>query len=144
MNFESLFSEWEKDADIDKTDLANEALKIPKLHHKYYRLLVTEKSRLKKLESEYKKLRLEKTEFFTQGHDDETRTKGWKLPAKGIIIKSDIPMYLDADQDLIDVSLQIGIQQEKVEFLESIIKTLNNRGYIIKTAVEFIRFTMGG
>lgn len=144
MNFESLFSEWEKDADIDKTDLANEALKIPKLHHKYYRLLVTEKSRLKKLESEYKKLRLEKTEFFTQGHDDETRTKGWKLPAKGIIIKSDIPMYLDADQDLIDVSLQIGIQQEKVEFLESIIKTLNNRGYIIKTAVDFIRFTMGG
>lgn len=144
MNFESLFSEWEKDAEIDKTDLANEALKIPKLHHKYYRLLVTEKSRLKKLESEYKKLRLEKTEFFTQGHDDETRAKGWKLPAKGIIIKSDIPMYLDADQDLIDVSLQIGIQQEKVEFLESIIKTLNNRGYIIKTAVEFIRFTMGG
>lgn len=144
MNFESLFSEWEKDAEIDKTDLANEALKIPKLHHKYYRLLVTEKSRLKKLESEYKKLRLEKTEFFTQGHDDETRSKGWKLPAKGIIIKSDIPMYLDADQDLIDVSLQIGIQQEKVEFLESIIKTLNNRGYIIKTAVEFIRFTMGG
>jgi hypothetical protein len=144
MNFESLFSEWEKDADIDKTDLANEALKIPKLHHKYYRLLVTEKSRLKKLESEYKKLRLEKTEFFTQGHDDETRAKGWKLPAKGIIIKSDIPMYLDADQDLIDISLQIGIQQEKVEFLDSIIKTLNNRGYIIKTAVEFIRFTMGG
>ncbi len=144
MNFESLFSEWEKDAEIDKTDLANEALKIPKLHHKYYKLLVTEKSRLKKLESDYKKLRLEKTEFFTQGHDDETRTKGWKLPAKGIIIKSDIPMYLDADSDLIELSLQIGIQLEKVEFLESIIKTLNNRGYIIKTAVDFIRFTMGG
>ena len=53
-------------------------------------------------------------------------------------------MYLDADPDLIEISLQIGVQLEKVEFLESIIKTLNNRGYIIKTAVEFIRFTMGG
>ena len=144
MNFESLFSEWEKDAEIDKTDLANEALKIPKLHHKYYRLLVTEKSRLKKLESDYKKLKLEKTEFFIQGHDEETREKGWKLPAKGIILKADIPMYLEADQDLIDLSLQIGIQFEKVEFLESVIKTLNNRGYNIKTAVDFIRFTMGG
>lgn len=144
MNFESLFSEWEKDAEIDKTDLANEALKIPKLHHKYYRLLVTEKSRLKKLESDYKKLKLEKTEFFIQGHDEETRKKGWKLPAKGIILKADIPMYLEADQDLIDLSLQIGIQFEKVEFLESVIKTLNNRGYNIKTAVDFIRFTMGG
>jgi len=144
MNFESLFSEWEKDAEIDKTDLANEALKIPKLHHKYYKLLVTEKSRLKRIEADYKKLRLEKTEFFTQGHDEETRAKGWKLPAKGVIIKADIPMYLDADPDLIEISLQIGVQLEKVEFLESIIKTLNNRGYIIKTAVEFIRFTMGG
>jgi len=144
MNFESLFSEWEKDAEIDKTDLANEALKIPKLHHKYYRLLVTEKSRLKRIEADYKKLRLEKTEFFTQGHDEETRAKGWKLPAKGVIIKADIPMYLDADPDLIEISLQIGVQLEKVEFLESIIKTLNNRGYIIKTAVDFVRFTMGG
>lgn len=144
MNFESLFSEWEKDAEIDKTRLDDESLKIPKLHHKYYRYLVAEKSRLKKLEAEYKKLRLEKTEFLAQGHDEETKAKGWKLPPRGIVLKADIPMYLEADQDIIDMSLQIGVQQEKVEFLESIIKTLNNRGYNIKTAVDFIRFTMGG
>lgn len=144
MNFESLFSEWEKDAEIDKTRLDDESLKIPKLHHKYYRYLVAEKSRLKKLEAEYKKLRLEKTEFLVQGHDEETKAKSWKLPPRGIVLKADIPMYLEADQDIIDMSLQIGVQQEKVEFLESIIKTLNNRGYNIKTAVDFIRFTMGG
>ena len=31
----------------------------------------------------------------------------------------------------------------KVEFLESIIKSLNTRGYNIKSAIDFLRFTMG-
>jgi hypothetical protein len=34
MKFEELFNEWEKDSSIDKTELADEALRIPKLHHK--------------------------------------------------------------------------------------------------------------
>lgn len=143
LNFEELFNEWDKDSEIDKTRLDDESLRIPKLHHKYYRLFVTEKSRLRHLDGEMKKLKLEKIEFYSQGHNDETRAKGWKLPAKGVIIKSDVPMYVEADQDVIDLSLKIGVQQEKIEFLESIIKTLNNRGYNINTAVNFIKFVNG-
>lgn len=143
LNFEELFNEWDKDSDLDKTRLDDESLKIPKLHHKYYRLFIAEKSKLRRLEGEMKKLRLEKTEFYSQGHNDETKAKGWKLPAKGIIIKADVPMYVEADADVIDLSLKVGIQQEKIEFLESIIKTLNNRGYNINTAVNFIKFVNG-
>lgn len=143
VNFEELFTEWEKDSTIDKTKLDDESLRITKLHHKYYKFFVTEKSKFRQLENELKKLKFEKTEFYTQGHNEETRAKGWKLPAKGIIIKSDVPMYVEADPDIINISLKIGIQQEKIEFLESIIKSLNNRGYNIKTAVEFIKFMNG-
>jgi len=143
VNFEELFNEWEKDSNIDKTKLDDESLRITKLHHKYYKFFIAEKSKLRHLEGELKKLRLDKTEFYTQGHNEETKAKGWKLPAKGIIIKSDVPMYVEADQDIIDLTLKIGIQQEKIEFLESIIKSLNNRGYNIKTAVEFIKFMNG-
>lgn len=143
MNFEELFAEWEKDSTIDKTKLDDESLRVTKLHHKYYKFFVTEKSKLRQLENELKKLKLEKTEFYTQGHNEETRVKGWKLPAKGIIIKSDVSMYVEADLDIINITLKIGIQQEKIEFLESIIKSLNNRGYNIKTAVEFIKFMNG-
>ena len=143
VNFEELFNEWDKDSELDKTRLDDESLKIPKLHHKYYRLFVVEKSKLRQLEGEMKKLKLEKNEFYSQGHNDETRAKGWRLPAKGIIIKNDVPIYVEADTDVIDLSLKIGVQQEKIEFLESIIKTLNNRGYNIKTAVQFIKFVNG-
>jgi len=88
-------------------------------------------------------LKLDKYEFFTQGPDEETQQKGWKLPAKGLILKADIPMYMDADEDIIKLSLKIGVQQEKIELLESIIKTLINRGYNIKTALDWQRFING-
>ena len=91
-----------------------------------------------------KKLKLDKYEFYTQGHTEETKEKGWELPAKGMILKSDIPMYIDADPDIIKLSLKIGLQSEKIELLESIIKNVSNRGYAIKTAVDFLRWSSGG
>jgi hypothetical protein len=60
-----------------------------------------------------------------------------------MILKPDIPMYIEADKDIVELSLKIGGQQEKVEFLESIIKSFQTRGYIIKNAIEFLRFQTG-
>ena len=60
-----------------------------------------------------------------------------------MILKADIPMYIDADEDIIRMNLKIGLQMEKIELLESIIKTIMNRGYLIKTAVDWTKFTMG-
>jgi hypothetical protein len=144
MKFEDIFEQWNIDSSIDKTELADESLKIPKLHHKYYLMLVAEKSSLKKLESQLKELKLSKYEFYSQGHTEETKQLGWKLPARGMILKADIPMYMEADKDIIDLSLKIGMQQEKVDFLESIIKSFQTRGYIVKNAIDFMRFSMGG
>lgn len=143
MTFEKLFEEWKVDSEVDKTDLATESLKIPKLHHKYYMMFAAERAMLRKLEAQMKVLKLEKYEFYSQGHTKETKEKGWELPPRGIILKADIPMYLEGDKDIIDLSLKIGMQQEKIEFLESVIKSLNNRGYIIKNAIDFVKFTMG-
>lgn len=142
MKIEDLFEEWKKDSEIDKTELGDEALKIPKLHHKYFQYYINEKMLLRKYESEFKRLKLDKYEFYTQGPNEETPSN-WKLPPRGMILKSDIPMYMDSDKEIIDMSLKIGFQQEKIEFLDSILKSLNNRGYNIKTAVDWIKFTNG-
>lgn len=144
MKFEDIFASWEKDSTIDRTELADESLKIPKLHHKYYSIYVAEKASLRKLESDMKKLKLDKYEFYTLGPNEETKDRGWRLPARGMILKADIPMYMESDQDMIDLSLKIGMQQEKVELLESIIKSLQTRGYLIKNAIDFTKFSMGG
>ena len=143
MKLEEIYDLWESDSKIDKTELAGESLKIPQLHHKYYKIYSNERLVLKKLNAEYKQLRLAKFEFFTQGPNEETDEKGWELPAAGRVLKADVQNYIDADKDIINLSLKIGLQEEKVDFLESIIRTLNNRGYNIHTALEFIKFTNG-
>lgn len=60
-----------------------------------------------------------------------------------MILKGDLPMYLDADQDVVNLSLKIGYQQEKLELLDSIIKTIMNRNFIIRNAIDWQKFTMG-
>jgi hypothetical protein len=143
MKFEDIYIEWEQDSNIDISELDHESLKIPKLHHKYYTIFVVEKNILRKYESEMKKLKLVKFEFYGQGPSIEQKNKGWKLPPKGNVIRADIPMYLDADDDMIELSLRIGIQQEKIEFLDSIIKSLNVRNFNIKNSIDFIKWKSG-
>jgi len=143
MNLDEIMSEWKTDSEIDVTELAYESIKIAKLHQKYYEYLIKEKLLFKKNESDLKLLRLEKYEFYTQGHNEETLKKGWELPSKGMVIKSEIPMYLEGDKDIINLNLKISYQQEKIDLLQSIIKSLNNRGYNIKSAIDWIKFTSG-
>ena len=144
MNIDDILNLWQEDVKIDRTELGDEALNIPKLHHKYYEIYVKERLTLRKFEAELKQLKLDKYEFLTQGPNEETKDKGWRLPAKGMILKGDIPMYIEADQDIINLSLKIGLQQEKIELLDSIIKSIMNRNFVIKNAIDWNRFTMGG
>ena len=115
MNIDDIMSEWKTDSVIDVTELAEESIKIAKLHQKYYEHLIREKLLFKKSESNLKVLKLEKYEFYTQGHNEETLKKEWNLPAKGMIIKSEMPMYLEGDMDIINLNLKISYQQEKID-----------------------------
>jgi hypothetical protein len=142
MNVDEIFELWEADSQIDKTELGEEATKIPKLHHKYYQIFLKERLVLRKFESDLKQLKLDKYEFFTQGPNEDT-PKEWRLPPRGMILKGDIPMYMDADQDVINMTLKVGLQQEKVDLLDSIIKTIINRNFIIRNAIDWNKFTMG-
>ena len=144
MTIEEIMELWESDSKIDRLELEKEVLKIASLHNKYYRIFVEERMRLRGLEAKMKQLKLDKYEFLTQGPNEESLAKGWSLPAKGMILKAEIPMYLEADRDIIELSLKIGMQQEKIEFLESIIKSFVNRGFNIKTAIDIRKFENGG
>jgi len=150
LKIDDVYKEYEKDSVIDQTDLHNESLNIPMLHAKYYRLFSHEKMVLRRLEADLKLLKKAKYEFYSQGPSKEQVDAGWELPARGLILKADIPMYLDADKDIIDLSLKIGLQQEKVEFLESVTRGLvNSKGFsaratIIKNAIDFMKWTQGG
>ena len=143
MKLEDIFAEWEQDSHIDRSELGAEALRIPKLHHKYFKIFTNERLVLRKYESELKQLKLAKHEFFTMGPTEETHALGWKLPPQGKILRSDVNNYIEADSDVVNLTLKIGIQQEKIGLLESIIKSFTNRGFNIKAAIDFEKFKVG-
>lgn len=143
MKLEQIFEMWHQDSKIDHTELSHEALRIPQLHHKYFQVYSHERLVLRKYEAELKRLKLDKYEFYTQGPTPETHAKGWQLPPIGKIIKSDVGQYVDSDKDIIELTLKVGVQQEKIELLDSIIRSLNNRGYLIKSAIDFEKFKVG-
>lgn len=143
MKLEDILKEWDIDSEIDLTDLNNTARHVQKLHAKYLRLHAIEKVKLKKLQAEMRTFRLQKYEHYTQGPSPETRD--WKLPAAGRILKNEAKdWYIDADQDINNKQMIIDIQQEKVDALESIMKMIQNRGFLINTITNFTKWTEGG
>lgn len=144
MTLDEIFDEWSKDSQLDKAEIGNAALEIAKLHNKYYQFLSRERLLLKKMESQTKELKLEKYEFYTDGPTQEQIAKGWKLPAKGKILKAQINDYLDADSEIINANLKLSYQSEKVETLNSILKTISTMGFHIKSYIDWERFKVGG
>lgn len=142
MKLEEIESLWEQDSKIDRTDLDNESLKIPTLHGKYYKIYLREKVQLKAEEQEYKTFYKLKHEYYTgKLSKEELDQYGWE-PFQ-FVLKNDLQVYIDADKDVAERLLKLQVQREKVDLLESIIKTLNGRGFLIKNAIDFIRFTSG-
>mgnify|MGYP006269045023 CR=1 FL=1 len=143
MKLDEILDMWSQDCDIDRTELGQEALKIPKLHSKYLRHYTEERLILRKLEEEKRELIKMKHDYY-RGimPEEDLKANGWE-PFQLNVLKSDVPMHIDADQDVIKINLRMAMQSEKVDALESIIKSISNRGYLIKSAVDYEKFKVG-
>lgn len=142
MKLEEIEALWEQDVKIDRTDLDTESLKIPSLHQKYYKLYLREKVQLKAEEQAYKQFYKLKHEYYT-GKLSKTELDEYGWEPFQFVLKNDLQVYMEADKEIAERLLKMSVQKEKVQFLEDIIKTLNTRGFLIKNAIEFIRFTSG-
>ena len=143
MKLEEIQSHWEKDSVIDRSELGEESLKIPQLHSKYYKIYSEERMSLRKLEYQYNHLKKLKSSYYNGSmSEEELNEHGWE-PNPLKILKSDIPMYIESDSDVITLQTKIDMQQEKVEFVESIIKSFTTRGYQIKSAIDWEKFKVG-
>jgi hypothetical protein len=57
--------------------------------------------------------------------------------------EEEVKAAIKADPNLIKASLKIGLLNEKISFLEDIIKSLVNRGFQIKSAIDWEKFKVG-
>ena len=143
MKFEEIQKLWSGDCEIDETELSQESVKIPQLHNKYLIIFHDERLRLRTMKFDHSKLLKVKREYFS-GRMDETELEAYDWePFQYKLLKADVQEHIDADDDIIEGKKKISLQEEKVEYLESVVKSLSTRGYLIKNAIDWKRFTEG-
>ena len=131
----------EKDAHIDMDNLHTESTNIPLLHAKYFEIYNNVILLKKKAEQQRKNIRHERYEYFTGKADPEVYVED-PFPKK-IRDKDTLQKYLDADQKLSQISLKVEYYETILNYLESILKVIQNRTYQIKNAIEFLKFQAG-
>jgi hypothetical protein len=132
---------WEEDAKIDMDNLHTESTNIPSLHAKYFDIYNNIVLLKKKAEQQKKNIRHERYEYFTGKADPEVYIEN-PFPKK-IRDKDTLQKYLDADEKLSQVCLKIDYYETILNYLESILKVIQNRTYQIKNAIEFLKFQAG-
>jgi hypothetical protein len=132
---------WEEDSKIDADNLHTESLNIPILHSKYFDLYNNIILLKKKAEQQKKNIRHDRYEYYTGKADPDVYVEN-PFPKK-IRDKETLQKYLDADEKLSQVCLKIDYYDTMLNYIESILKMIQNRTYQIKNAIEFVRFTAG-
>lgn len=141
MKLDEIQELWTEDCNWKDDLLDEELLKIPQLHTKYYKIFSQERLLLKKLEADKARLTGEKWDYYLgEMAQEDLEEKGWE-PFLKKVLKADVSRYLEADNDLINLNIKLAYQKEKVDFLDSIIKSLSARGFNIKGAIEWRKFT---
>jgi|TARA_B110000977_G_scaffold52076_1_gene70795 hypothetical protein len=134
---------WASDSPIDETNLLGESKRIPSLHSKYYNLYYREVLRVKKLKAEYKELEMDKRNWYDGSMaEEDLREKGWK-PFQRKVIRNDLDKHIQADKDVIKLSLTIDFHTANANYLEDIIKTIHSRNFVVKNMIDILKFQSG-
>ena len=144
MKLEEILDNWEKDAPIDQSKLGAYSLGSAKLHSKYIRMLSEEKMQLAAVKAKLNALYLQKLNYYTSKMTDEERKElGWPInPLR--INRAEAGDYIQGDSDYIKQVMRLAMQQEKVDSLDSILKNISVRQFMIKNTIDYMRLMNGG
>ena len=140
MDLEQLQDLAEKDLKINDTELDLESLKTPQLHNEYLKFLNKWKLLQTKANTDYYKLRKEKWEYYTGKAPQQVYAE---KPFNLKILKTDLDKYMEADDELVKYKQKVEYIQTVIDFLDSTIKQISNRGFQIKNAIDWRKFTSG-
>lgn len=137
---ESILSEIDRDSQLDETRLDFELLRIPQIHSRYLNQYTRQSIALRRLQGEYDALKKSRSHFYLGKASDEEYLKE-RNDFK--VLKTDLDMYLSADAKMIAKSTELLEQKLVVETIEKFLNSLRQRGFELRTAVDYIKFKAG-
>ena len=120
---------------LDTESLKNQEIKANYLDHKSrYELL------LYKAKGDYKRMYREKWEYYGGKADAKVYVS---KPFDLKVLKTDLAMYITSDEEVIKLMNKIGYLEIVIKYIDGVIKSIDNRGWDIKNAIEWRKFEAG-
>lgn len=144
MNIDQILNEWDTDATIDDTHLDHASIDTAKLHSKYLSILIKNKLKTAKYETDYNILRHKKSRYYRGEMDrDELAEMGWTQYQGIRPTNSALEEILLGDKDINDMNLKLQYLKTSTDLLESIMSQLKSRDFQISNAIKWKTFING-
>ena len=140
MNLDELKLQVEKDLKVDDEHLDTESLKNQEIKAKYLDVKSKYELLLFKAKGDYKRIYREKWEYYGGKADAKVYVS---KPFDIKVLKTDLSVYITSDEDIIDAENKIGYLETVVDYIKGVIKSVDNRGWDIKNAIEWKKFEAG-
>ncbi|NBR24727.1 MAG: hypothetical protein EBU08_13340 [Micrococcales bacterium] len=143
MKLTDIISSWTNDSAVDDLNLDLEGAKISKLHSKYIALLSSERSNLRSLNLKRRKLLRMLREYYTGASTQEDLEEMNRNAFPQRILKTEVGTYIEGDDLLLELDTKIALQEEKMEVLMEIMKSINGRNFVIKSMIDWKKLMLG-
>ena len=143
MKLEEIQELWDRDREIDITELATESIRIPQIHDKYLKIYIDEKIKLRKLQLNLAKISKMKSDYYSGRMSQEELDRLEWQPFLVKVLKGEVNSYVESDDDIIKLKETIALMEEKINYIDSVIRMINNRGFQIKSAIDWIKYKDG-
>ena len=140
MDLETLQKQVDVDLKIDDTELDLESIRTPQLHNKYLKQFTKYSLQYKKAKDDYDGLYKFKWEYYT---GKSTMEIYQAEPFDLKILKSDVHIYLNADEELQKLGQRTEYLNVVVVYIERVLKEINNRNWNIRNTIEWKKFLHG-
>ena len=142
MTLSEIQSQVRKDLKINDLELDIESLRIPSLHSKYLPLLTEHSLLLKKTQGDYAVLKRNKWIYYTGKASEEVYKEKGDFPLK-LKTKDEERTFIEADEEVRELKGKVEYYETVVEYLQEVVKSISNRSFQIKNAIEWRKFEAG-
>ena len=95
---------------------------------------------LAKAETDYSQLKRAKWEYYTGKADASVYAE---KPFDLKVLRTDVDKYIESDDELIKAKQKKEYLTTVVDYLDKTIRQISNRGFTIKNAIDWRKFTSG-
>ena len=140
MNLDELKLEVYNDLKVNNEHLDTESLKNQEIKAKYLDIKSKYELLLFKAKGDYKRIYRDKWEYYGGKADAKIYVS---KPFDIKVLKTDLSVYITSDDDIINAENKIGYLETVVDYVKGVIKSVDNRGWDIKNAIEWKKFEAG-